>query len=103
MIFIIIITAVVRGEKTRKDFSRLLRQHRAAVIIQKQYKGRISRNIYKDVYDASVLLQSGTKFVSYIVAGPLAVQGYWKDRPLLKSLWSFSDMSETMYPLITLS
>ncbi|KAK1390224.1 Myosin-1 [Heracleum sosnowskyi] len=51
----------VRGEKTRKDFSRLLRQHQAAVIIQKQYKGRISRNIYKDVYDASVLLQSGIR------------------------------------------
>lgn len=75
MIVIIIIAAVVRGEKTRKDFSRLLRQHRAAVIIQKQYKGRISRNIYKDVYDASVLLQSGTKFFSFIVASPLYVEG----------------------------
>lgn len=77
MILIIIITAVVRGEKTRKYFSRLLRQHRAAVIIQKQYKGRINRNIYKDVYDASVLLQSGTKFFSFIVVVPLAVQGFF--------------------------
>lgn len=75
MISIIIITAVVRGEKTRKDFSRLLRQHRAAVIIQKQIKGRISRNIYKDVYGASVQLQSGTKILSFVVAGQLSVQG----------------------------
>ena len=56
----IMVTAVVMGERTRKNFSSLLRQHRAAVIIQKQFKGRTGRKYYKDIYDASILLQSGT-------------------------------------------
>ncbi|WOH13189.1 hypothetical protein DCAR_0832698 [Daucus carota subsp. sativus] len=51
----------VMGERTRKNFSSLLRQHRAAVIIQKQFKGRTGKKYYKDIYDASILLQSGIR------------------------------------------
>ncbi|KAA8528898.1 hypothetical protein F0562_033614 [Nyssa sinensis] len=48
----------VRGEKTRKAYTVLLRRYRAAVLIQKQVKGRIETKKFKNVYDASVLIQS---------------------------------------------
>lgn len=48
----------VRGEKTRKEYAVLLERHRAAISIQKQIKGRISRKRFNNIYDASVLIQS---------------------------------------------
>ncbi|KAL1832690.1 hypothetical protein ACET3Z_002341 [Daucus carota] len=48
----------IRAEKTRKEYSVLLKQYRAAVAIQKQFKGRIGREKFKHIQDASVLLQS---------------------------------------------
>uniref|UniRef100_A0A5B7AAI2 Putative myosin-1 n=1 Tax=Davidia involucrata TaxID=16924 RepID=A0A5B7AAI2_DAVIN len=48
----------VRGEKTRKEYALLLQRHRAAVVIQKQMKGRIERKKFANVYDVSVLIQS---------------------------------------------
>ncbi|KAL2557658.1 Myosin-1 [Forsythia ovata] len=48
----------VRGEKTRKEYAVLLERHRAAISIQKQIKGRISRKKFKNINDASVLIQS---------------------------------------------
>lgn len=56
--------AVIRAEKTRKEYSVLLKQYRAAVAIQKQFKGRIGREKFKHIQDASVLLQSGTNRVA---------------------------------------
>ncbi|XP_047330260.1 myosin-1-like [Impatiens glandulifera] len=47
-----------RGEKTRKEFTVTLQRHRAAVLIQKHIRGRISRNIYLEVRNASVCIQS---------------------------------------------
>lgn len=43
------------------------------MIIQKQFKGRTARKKFKDTYDASILLQSGTEILALIVAGPLSV------------------------------
>ncbi|KAL2541297.1 Myosin-1 [Abeliophyllum distichum] len=48
----------VRSEKTRKEYAVLLERHRAAISIQKQIKGRISRKKFKNISDASVLIQS---------------------------------------------
>lgn len=54
-----LLNAVVRGEKTRKEYTILLQRHRSAVIIQKQMKRRIERRKFKNIYDASVVIQSG--------------------------------------------
>ncbi|KAK6921484.1 Myosin head, motor domain [Dillenia turbinata] len=48
----------IRAEKTRKEYAHLLKRHRAAVIIQKKMKGRITRKRFMDVHDASVVIQS---------------------------------------------
>ncbi|XP_052204413.1 myosin-1 [Diospyros lotus] len=48
----------VRGEKTRKEFTALLKRHRAAAIIQKHVKGKIERKRFVDVCHASVIIQS---------------------------------------------
>ncbi|KAL7001573.1 Myosin-1, partial [Sarracenia purpurea var. burkii] len=48
----------VRGEKTRKEYVVLLQRHRAAVVIQKQIKGRIDRKRFINVCDASIPIQS---------------------------------------------
>ncbi|KAL3502311.1 hypothetical protein ACH5RR_036760 [Cinchona calisaya] len=48
----------VRAEKARKEYAVLLKRHRAAVCIQKQVKSRIGRKRFKNVTDASVLIQS---------------------------------------------
>ncbi|PQP98355.1 myosin-1 [Prunus yedoensis var. nudiflora] len=48
----------VRAEKTRKEYTILLQRHRSAVIIQKQMKSRIERRKFKNIYDASVVIQS---------------------------------------------
>ena len=62
--FSISLTTVVRGEKTRKEYAVLLRRHRAAVIIQKQIKGRNARKTFKNISDASIVIQSG-KYLVY--------------------------------------
>ncbi|XP_043715577.1 myosin-1-like isoform X2 [Telopea speciosissima] len=48
----------VRGEKTRKEYETLVKRHRAAVIIQKQIKGKVARKSYMNIREASVLIQS---------------------------------------------
>ncbi|KAG5521654.1 hypothetical protein RHGRI_034024 [Rhododendron griersonianum] len=50
--------SLVRGETTRKAFVVLLQRYRSAVVIQKQFKGRIERKRFIDVCRASVLIQS---------------------------------------------
>lgn len=57
-------TTVVRGEKTRKAFAVLLQRYRAAVIIQNQIKGRNARKRFKNISDASIVIQSGKSLVS---------------------------------------
>ncbi|KAE8691456.1 glyceraldehyde-3-phosphate dehydrogenase A [Hibiscus syriacus] len=49
---------IVRGEKTRKEYAVLLQRHRAAVIIQKQIKGKNAKRTFKNISDASVVIQS---------------------------------------------
>lgn len=53
--------SVVRGEKIRKDYSELLRRHRASAAIQSHVKRKIARQKYKATVDASVVIQSGKK------------------------------------------
>ncbi|GJS71703.1 myosin-1 isoform X1 [Tanacetum coccineum] len=48
----------IRGEKTRKEFAILLHRHRAAVVIQKQVKSKITRKRFEDVHGATVTLQA---------------------------------------------
>ncbi|KAL9241356.1 hypothetical protein vseg_015477 [Gypsophila vaccaria] len=51
----------IRGEKSRKEFSFLLRRHRAAVTIQKQIKCRISRKQFMGTTDATTVIQSAIR------------------------------------------
>ncbi|XP_055962017.1 myosin-1-like isoform X2 [Mercurialis annua] len=51
----------VRGEKIRKEYGVLLQRHRAAVAIQRQVKSSISRKRYKDIHEASIVIQSGVR------------------------------------------
>nr|ABJ53200.1 myosin VIII-1 [Nicotiana benthamiana] len=48
----------VRGEKARKEYAILLQRHRAALCIQKQIKCRSKRNTYRNIHDASIVIQS---------------------------------------------
>ncbi|GAB2275306.1 Myosin-1 [Dionaea muscipula] len=48
----------IRGEKTRKEFAVLLQRHRAAIVIQKHIKGKITRKRCEKVMEASVVLQA---------------------------------------------
>ncbi|XP_019266822.1 PREDICTED: myosin-1-like [Nicotiana attenuata] len=48
----------VRGEKARKEYAILLQRHRAAVCIQKQIKCRTKRKTYRNIHDASIVIQS---------------------------------------------
>lgn len=48
----------VRGENSRKEYAVLLQRHRAAVVIQRQMKGRIARKNFMNSREASVLIQS---------------------------------------------
>lgn len=48
----------IRGEKSRKEYAILLERHRAAVCIQKQVKARNAMKSFKNVTDASILIQS---------------------------------------------
>ncbi|KAK1412137.1 hypothetical protein QVD17_33137 [Tagetes erecta] len=47
-----------RGEKSRKEFAVLLQRQRAAVLIQKHIKAKISRKRFEDIHGASVKLQA---------------------------------------------
>ncbi|KAL4302505.1 hypothetical protein GQ457_10G018860 [Hibiscus cannabinus] len=51
----------VRGEKTREEYAVLLQRHRAAVIIQKQIKGRNAKRTFKNIRDASIVIQSAIR------------------------------------------
>ncbi|OMO62400.1 IQ motif, EF-hand binding site [Corchorus olitorius] len=51
----------VRGETTRKEYAVLLQRHRAAVAIQKQIKGRNAMKKFKNVSDASIVIQSAIR------------------------------------------
>ncbi|KAJ0250323.1 Myosin-3 [Hirschfeldia incana] len=48
----------VRGEKVRKEYTELLRKHRACSAIQSHVKRRIAKRQYKAKVDASVVIQS---------------------------------------------
>uniref|UniRef100_A0A803LS01 Myosin-1-like n=1 Tax=Chenopodium quinoa TaxID=63459 RepID=A0A803LS01_CHEQI len=48
----------IRGEKTRMEFAVLLRRQRAAITIQKQIKGQITRKQFLEATDASIVIQS---------------------------------------------
>ncbi|KAM7484851.1 hypothetical protein LguiA_000860 [Lonicera macranthoides] len=50
--------SLVRGEKTRKEYEVLLQRHRAALLIQKEMKSSICRKKFKNVYHASIIIQS---------------------------------------------
>lgn len=53
------INAVVRGDKSRKEYALVLQRHRAAILIQKQLKVRIGWRKLKSMHDASIVIQSG--------------------------------------------
>ncbi|WZY97000.1 hypothetical protein YC2023_069329 [Brassica napus] len=59
--FIHPLVSVVRGEKVRKEYTELLRRHRASAAIQSHVKRRIAKRQYKATVDASVVIQSGKK------------------------------------------
>ncbi|GKV11613.1 hypothetical protein SLEP1_g22855 [Rubroshorea leprosula] len=48
----------IRGEKMRKEYAVLLERHRAAVIIQRQIKASIACKTFKNINDASIVIQS---------------------------------------------
>ncbi|GLT25947.1 hypothetical protein SLA2020_010450 [Shorea laevis] len=48
----------IRGEKMRKEYAVLLERHRAAVIIQRQIKASIACKKFKNIHDASIVIQS---------------------------------------------
>ncbi|XP_043693933.1 myosin-1-like isoform X1 [Telopea speciosissima] len=50
--------SLVRAEKTRKEYATLVKRHRAAVVIQKQLKGKVARKNFINICEASVLIQS---------------------------------------------
>ncbi|XP_076939107.1 myosin-1-like [Bidens hawaiensis] len=50
--------AFARGQKTRKEFAILLHRHRAAVLIQKHIKAKISKKRFDDVHGATITLQA---------------------------------------------
>ncbi|KAG5008528.1 hypothetical protein JHK85_027070 [Glycine max] len=48
----------IRGDKTRKAYSALLKRHRAAVIIQKRIKAVFARNRMRTISDAAIVIQA---------------------------------------------
>ncbi|KAL1192616.1 Myosin-3 [Cardamine amara subsp. amara] len=58
---IAVLQSFVRGEKIRKDYSELLRRHRASAAIQSHVKRRIARQKYEATVDASVVIQSAIR------------------------------------------
>ncbi|KAL0803923.1 hypothetical protein Bca101_096413 [Brassica carinata] len=59
--FIPPVVSVVRGEKVRKEYTELLRRHRASAAIQSHVKRRIAKRQYKATVDASVVIQSAIR------------------------------------------
>jgi myosin-5 len=53
------IHAVVRGDKTRKEYAVTLQRQRAAIVMQKRIKGRIAKKKLRSINDASIVIQSG--------------------------------------------
>nr|XP_007153036.1 hypothetical protein PHAVU_003G002200g [Phaseolus vulgaris]XP_007153037.1 hypothetical protein PHAVU_003G002200g [Phaseolus vulgaris]ESW25030.1 hypothetical protein PHAVU_003G002200g [Phaseolus vulgaris]ESW25031.1 hypothetical protein PHAVU_003G002200g [Phaseolus vulgaris] len=50
--------SLIRGNKTRKEYSALVKRHRAAVIIQKRVKAVFARNRMKTISDAATVIQA---------------------------------------------
>ncbi|QCD89330.1 myosin V [Vigna unguiculata] len=48
----------IRGNKTRKEYSALLKRHRAAVTIQKHVKAVFARNRMKSISDSATVIQA---------------------------------------------
>ncbi|CAN0888255.1 VIII-1 [Linum grandiflorum] len=48
----------IRGDKVRKEYSFLRQRHRAAIVIQRQAKSMVCRNKYKNIHQASLVIQS---------------------------------------------
>ncbi|XP_048626878.1 myosin-3-like [Brassica napus] len=56
-----VLQSFVRGEKVRKEYTELLRRHRAYSAIQSHVKRRIAKRQYKATVDASVVIQSAIR------------------------------------------
>ncbi|KAJ6996761.1 myosin-1-like [Populus alba x Populus x berolinensis] len=52
------VSYIVRGEKIRKEYAVLQQRHRAAVVIQRHIKSRVCGKKYKDMHQASIIIQS---------------------------------------------
>ncbi|KAL3591692.1 hypothetical protein D5086_010332 [Populus alba] len=55
---ICVLQSFVRGEKIRKEYAVLQQRHRAAVVIQRHIKSRVCGKKYKDMHQASIIIQS---------------------------------------------
>lgn len=55
---IVMLQSFIRGQKTRSIYSSLLQKHRAAIVLQKHVKSRISRKHYLSIRGASIVVQS---------------------------------------------
>ncbi|KAL9324771.1 hypothetical protein ACSQ67_005416 [Phaseolus vulgaris] len=58
MFFTTLFFKIIRGNKTRKEYSALVKRHRAAVIIQKRVKAVFARNRMKTISDAATVIQA---------------------------------------------
>ncbi|CAN7097649.1 unnamed protein product [Brassica rapa subsp. narinosa] len=56
-----VLQSFVRGEKVRKEYTELLRRHRASAAIQSHVKRRIVKRQYEATVDASVVIQSAIR------------------------------------------
>ncbi|XP_061973426.1 myosin-1-like isoform X1 [Populus nigra] len=55
---ICVLQSFVRGEKIRKEYAVSQQRHRAAVVIQRHIKSTICGKKYKDMHQASIIIQS---------------------------------------------
>ncbi|XP_031101638.1 myosin-1-like isoform X1 [Ipomoea triloba] len=55
---IVTLQSFVHGEKSRREYAILLQKYRSAVCIQKHVKERIHRRTYRNMCNASILIQS---------------------------------------------
>ncbi|RQO90277.1 hypothetical protein POPTR_005G089200v4 [Populus trichocarpa] len=55
---ICVLQSFVRGEKIRKEYAVSQQRHRAAVVIQRHIKSTICGKKYKDMHQASIMIQS---------------------------------------------
>lgn len=55
---IVTLQSFIRGEKARRVYSAIVQKHRAAIVLQKHVKSRISRKHYMSIRNASVVIQS---------------------------------------------